>query len=244
MSVRQGYISNELTHFVGKNLKNDEERFQLLIDIVSSGLLLTSEEVSNKENIKKGFKHHRSITIPKGFKFSDNSYIIPQMVCFCDIPINEFGIHMQKYSRFGLAFSKYFLVKEGANPVSYYVKTIVDDYNFDGCFQHYEKLLGIIKKYSSEISKMAGYENDEIKKISESISRVFDYHIFSYSKVFKHNKDEDDLDNYYMEREWRIVGSLEFEINNVKRIILPVGYAQKFYEKFPGYEGHMSTVEE
>ena len=41
------------------------------------------------------------------------------MVCFSDIPVPDLGIHMGKFSRFGLAFNKSLLIKRGANPVFY-----------------------------------------------------------------------------------------------------------------------------
>jgi ribosomal protein L24E len=41
------------------------------------------------------------------------------MVCFCDIPIGDLGIHIKKYGQFGLAFKKSFLIERGANPVLY-----------------------------------------------------------------------------------------------------------------------------
>jgi len=43
----------------------------------------------------------------------------PEIVCFCDIPVDDLHIHIGKYGRFGLAFLKSFLVERGANPVFY-----------------------------------------------------------------------------------------------------------------------------
>jgi hypothetical protein len=42
-----------------------------------------------------------------------------QVVCFCDIPDTDLAIHVRKYSRFGLAFKKDFLIERGACPVFY-----------------------------------------------------------------------------------------------------------------------------
>ena len=36
-----------------------------------------------------------------------------------DIPVEDLGIHITKYSRFGLSFIKSFLINKGANPVFY-----------------------------------------------------------------------------------------------------------------------------
>lgn len=42
-----------------------------------------------------------------------------QVVCFCDIPEPDLAIHVNKYSKFGLAFKKDFLIDQGASPVFY-----------------------------------------------------------------------------------------------------------------------------
>jgi hypothetical protein len=45
-----------------------------------------------------------------------------QVVCFCDIPEPDLAIHVTKYSKFGLAFPRGFLVEKGASPVFYIAK--------------------------------------------------------------------------------------------------------------------------
>jgi hypothetical protein len=63
--------------------------------------------------------------------------------------------------------------------------------------------------------------------------------LFSYFKFFDHRKAEDDPDNYYFEREWRIVGNLQFEIDDVKSVLIPSQYSREFREKFPQYIGQV-----
>jgi hypothetical protein len=50
---------------------------------------------------------------------SINDVFVEQVVCFCDIPEADLGMHIQKYSPFGLAFRKEFLIPKGASPVFY-----------------------------------------------------------------------------------------------------------------------------
>jgi len=40
-------------------------------------------------------------------------------------------------------------------------------------------------------------------------------------KVFDHSLNEDDVGNYYMEREWRTLNNVHFSLQDVKRIIMP-----------------------
>jgi hypothetical protein len=61
----------------------------------------------------------RSFTIHLGTTISDGNMVTPQVVCFCDIPLPDLPLHMTKYSRFGIAFRREFLISFGANPVFY-----------------------------------------------------------------------------------------------------------------------------
>src|ERR1019366_7648127 len=52
-------------------------------------------------------------------RLSENVAFRGSYVCFCDIPLGDLDLHMRKYSRFGIAFRKEFLLKKGATPVMY-----------------------------------------------------------------------------------------------------------------------------
>ncbi|GAG42558.1 unnamed protein product, partial [marine sediment metagenome] len=153
---RQSYVSNELTHFVGASLKEDpplagyrEKQFELFIDILNSGELKGKEE----------FPGHDTLPLPDFLDQAESlkgEFTRGLGVCFCDIPIGDMGIHIEKYSEFGLAFSKNKLIKQGANPVWYIPENsiITEEY-----FQRMEKFEGLLK------SKVKG---DADKKILQS----------------------------------------------------------------------------
>ena len=108
----QRSVSSELTHFVGRG-RPAEEQYALLVQLLTTGRLRRPSD----------WQHGlTSLNISEGKRFSGNAMFNPAMVCFCDIPPGEFRIHMQKYSRFGLAFAKNFLIACGANPVFYIAK--------------------------------------------------------------------------------------------------------------------------
>ena len=107
------YTSNKLCHFVGRSLKNDRERLNLLLEIIDSGRLLAHPNKPNgKPSIKTSSTYEQIDDLGEPFSHID-------CVCFCDIPDSELAIHTKKYSKVGLGFSKDFLVNAGVRPVQY-----------------------------------------------------------------------------------------------------------------------------
>lgn len=111
------YVSNKLCHFVGRSCRDDEERWSLLMKIIRSGKLLANPKDAKAEPSLKTHTQYKRID-ELGEALSDID-----CVCFCDIPDSELGIHTQKYSKFGIAFRKDFLVSAGTRPVHYIPKT-------------------------------------------------------------------------------------------------------------------------
>src|SRR5690349_17982156 len=106
----QDCVTDELGHFVGRGEASDEDRYRLLLKILGDGILL-----SNPSNPMEA---GNIAPLPHGTdRFGE--YFKMQKVCFCDIPEEDLQLHTEKYSRFGLAFSRDFLITQGANPVFY-----------------------------------------------------------------------------------------------------------------------------
>jgi hypothetical protein len=105
----QRYVSSELSHFVGKD-KPEQEQYHLLLHILKAGWLL-----------HKPFDPTQPRTARLDFSrpISTDKTIDYEVVCFCDIPSSDLAIHVRKYSKFGLAFKKEFLIEKGACPVFY-----------------------------------------------------------------------------------------------------------------------------
>ena len=60
-------------------------------------------------------------------------------------------------------------------------------------------------------------------------------------KFFEAEKEDSDKNNYYMEREWRLCGVLNFEnVGNIHRVILPESFIRQFKVDFPNYLGQLS----
>jgi hypothetical protein len=101
MPSKQRYVSAELAHFVGRGLA-EAEQYKLLVKIIKEGSITHHPHSLNISG---------NLSVNTGAKFSANDMYCPQSICFCDIPLADLGIHITKYSRFGLSFSKDFLVK-------------------------------------------------------------------------------------------------------------------------------------
>lgn len=105
------YVSDELTHFLGRALLDDQRRYTLLREVVRTGWL----KASHRDQLGPGF-----VGQSDGQKaLSGNDAIKCTSVCFCDIPVKALAVHMKKYGPFGAAFAKQLLLRSGATPVHY-----------------------------------------------------------------------------------------------------------------------------
>ncbi|RDW15395.1 abortive infection system antitoxin AbiGi family protein [Oceanobacillus chungangensis] len=239
MELIQRYVSKELTHFVGRH-QQESERFDLLIDIIKSGLLL-------HKNITEDIKINRDA---HGLE----DIVTPGITCFADIPINDLSLHMKKYSNFGLAFNKDFLVEKGANPVSYIATNGIireangQPKNQNSIKEDYFKMN--IKRYFSLMNQIQDMlkKKDEQGNVSildelQLLDTFLIKHVFSYLKPFDASKTDADKENYYLEREWRIVGDVQFTITDIARILIPEKYGKQLRTALPEYYGQVSFTE-
>jgi len=220
-TISQGYISNELIHFVGRG-KDCKSQYQVLLEILRLGCLSNSEE-----NAKKPSGIITELEINGYAKISNNEMYVPQMVCFCDIPIKDLKIHISKYSKFGIAFSKAFIVKNGGMPVHYIPKQAPES--------------GHINKgqfYNDKAEKFMEYWDQSVGNIRDIVidfKGFLDFNVFSYVKFFDHTLSDSDPKNYYFEREWRILGNLKFNETDVKRVFIQKGFDDDFKKDCPRY---------
>ncbi len=240
MSPLQRYVSKELTHFVGRTLTEEEDQYKLLIKILKSGWLSPPPH------------EHISVIIldiTTNARISENEMYSPMAVCFCDIPVDDLGLHISKYSPFGLSFLKLFIVQKGANPVFYISKnstlSATDSHLrsdlFDEMLRKYQELSSL----SAELRRQHGLSPQISRALTEllSLEQFLNFQVFSFLKCFDDKKPDDDPDNFYMEREWRLLGNLDFQLDDVHRVILPQSYARRLRQDVPEYVGQVTFVE-
>jgi hypothetical protein len=238
----------------------------LLVQILSSGWL-THAPHKHEETVGR-----QDLTLKPNVGFAANEMFARRIVCFCDIPLSELAIHMRKYSSFGIAFSRSFLVSKGASPV-FYVATnsivavgenqLTREAHFDERLGVFHKIWQRVMEQGEEVNRKYGVEYTvnpdgttvskepsgdaygawlkERREIDELAHLMFflSAQVFGFTKAFDSRKDDDDDENFYMEREWRVAGNVNFSLSDVTRIILPEAYAARFRADVPEYIGQI-----
>jgi hypothetical protein len=239
--LAQRYVSDELTHFVGSALPSEEAQFRLLLKILGEGLLLRSPDLTGVEagrQSSEGFE----VSIDPTKPLSENEQFLASVVCFCDIPVEDMAIHMRHFSRFGIAFKKRFLLELGASPVFYVAReasTAPPDEEahraqlFDQRFEGFHEIFSVYREQLPE-------HRSSTRRVQVFLSK----YVFAFMKFFDASADVDDRRNHYMEREWRILGNVRFDLTDVRRIIVPEKYGGRLREEVPEYIGQISFAPE
>lgn len=255
----QRYISRELTHFVGRG-REETVQYETLVKILNGGLLTPLPGDPERAGMSEVHINN---------KLSDETMFLGRVVCFCDIPVADLDIHMSKYSRFGVAFNKEALVAKGANPVYYIAKNpgiprprsiqevlrkVYEDLNqgkdaneslgetvsrvqiFDEMLPLHHELFAAIKDAGSDRLSELGVR--DVRTVA-AIEGFHDTYIGFFLKPFDSSLLDDDPDNVYMEREWRVLGNLTFTLDEVVRVIVPEAYARRFRDDVPSYYGQI-----
>ena len=181
-------------------------------------------------------------------------------VYFCDIPVADFGMHTDKYSTFGLSFLKSFLVGKGANPAFYIAGDSIISPGDPAASEVFngrspdpltrnalmEQLIKTQLTTASDLRNTSLIENSltplnhaaiaRAQKINSMVGR----HFLSFCVPFDSTKDDADQENYYMEREWRVIGDVKFTLEDVCRVILPSPFARRLRSDVPDYAGQIT----
>jgi hypothetical protein len=243
--MSQGYISEVLFHFVGKNLRSEEEQYELLKKIIEEGWITSPPHM-------KELSYEIKIDSNSDRKLEE--MFNPNCVCFADIPIKDLSLHSSKYSKFGIGFSRDFLILKGANPVFYIEKNSTiyknqlgnprpiilkrEDYYQEYC----SKTVWYFFKYLNYINKNENPQEKNTDLADTWEILIFLINIFSYLKPWDDSLGEIDPRNFYFEREWRALNNINFNILDIKVICLPKSYKKVFYNDFPLYRGDIETV--
>jgi hypothetical protein len=244
-------ISELLVHFLGKDFKNEpNKQFEIFQSIINDGLRCSKIDV----------------------KFGFEGCIYGSAVCFTDIPLNFCDEHTAFYGKFGIAFTKAFVKDAGGNPAHYFVDYAPSMTNREDIVENrgllYMTATNLFKNLLTMSKELQG---EEFKGLYDHESRMiytkdefesFANHLQQFLTFMKPMGDlgpardgSDQIDQYYKEREWRIVpyvGSImsgravispedhihyKFKRRDVKLIIVPNNeIRKKVIEWFAMYE--------
>jgi hypothetical protein len=252
--AKQKYVATELTHFVGRGLTTMEEQFRLLVEIVRTGWL--------RPSYRGEFGAGTIMRVDPSKPLTSNECVRAAALCFCDIPFDDLGIHMEKYSPFGLAFGKRFMLSRGASPVFYVAKNAavptspgIGPKTLGDKFQLLRDELAAIcvsvdeyayrrnptgtsgLRFTSKLSSIGTPEELRMLGKLNAFASDLDQMVFAHLKSFDGLLAEDHLENFYMEREWRKMDGLAFRLEDVHRIILPLPFVSRLHREFPTYGG-------
>lgn len=148
---------------------------------------------------------------------------------------------MNKYSEFGISFLKRFLVQKGASPVFYVAASsmvydslgepVTRSQYFDQMVAAWEAIARIpdrVLKGDKVPPELAKLVNGLL-----GVQHLLDFNVFGFLKFFDPSKPDDDEENFYMEREWRLLGNLHFTLSDVIRVTLPGSYEDDLRRRVP-----------
>lgn len=229
--MSQQYIAKELTHFTKQ---------QAFHKILEQKILLGGPNV---EGLNEG-----SICYSSYYRndISQNDMIEVNKVCFCDIPAGQTEIHMKKYGNYGIAFHKDFIVKKGGIPVHYLPRDATINSRWADAGEtrasFFDRMTKELYEYFNNLISESIQNSDGDSVKYQKLHAFIETQIKPFFQFFDHSLSDDDRDNYYFEREWRVVGNIKFKLNDVKRVFLPQEDESSFRAKYPNYKGKIKVV--
>lgn len=219
------YVSRDLVHFVGaRDPADDSANWATLERILAQGELLAGGEHGAGEAVLR-----RNL----GDRFSENRRYLPAVTCFADIPLVDLALHTAKYGRFGLALEREFLVSAGARPVMYVPRGAAtgpmgQEQEIDVEWDAVAPLAtdAIVEMFGGRTAASEAHEQRRIEEFLE-------FGLLAFIKFFDPSLPDEDPDNFYMEREWRCVGGIDFSLSDVRHVFVAAGWADRLTARFP-----------
>lgn len=104
--------------------------------------------------------------------------------------------------------------------------------------QYFDRMM---RQYHTFINSVRASIPTERHMLME-LTHFLDFHMFSYIKFYDHTYADDHDDNYYLEREWRVVGNVRFSLTDVETIFIPKFFAQRFRADCPSYYSQLIFI--
>lgn len=261
------YISDTLCHFVGRSMNSDDERFELLLKIIVEQQLkanlesphnpVISSDIDYKgEHLGEVFRRCDCVCfcdIPDEMLEIHTSKYSSFGIGFSKTFLSKQGVHPVLYIPSNGKIIEYPDTKTPHKPsMAYFLHLSRLFGSFMPillyCIQEnpLENQLSLLYSARSETRNMINqWDSKMVQHIlnKESFDMLFSESVafgmfLAYVKIFDETLDENDPNNYYMEREWRSITSINFSLADIEKIFLPnTHYKDLFLKKFPDYKG-------
>jgi hypothetical protein len=99
--------------------------------------------------------------------------------------------------------------------------------------------LGLMRYKQLERAISSSTDHNEVDRILKDLRSMLLYqtaveaNIFGHLKFFDPSLPEDHVDNYYMEREWRVNGRVDFRLEDIRRVLVPPEFIQAMADELP-----------
>jgi hypothetical protein len=238
--MRPTYISPELFHFLGRTAPLDHERnYAVLKTVLKTGCVSHPPHEVGWGAI--------SYTLDIEKRLAREEMLVPTVTCYCDIPYEQLSPHTGKYGAFGLSFSRHFLTKMGARPVMY-VPCRTDDWcgvftghtllgELEATFLGVQQQKAFIEKGSHVTPKsvtLGGRPETTLEALTKA-EHTLALRVLAFVKPFESTLEDHDPQYYYSEREWRKLGNLLFEPEDVSRVVVHEAFVERAREELSGF---------
>lgn len=236
---------DELFHLVGhSHPKDNEANYEILKKILVSRAI--------KCQVSEGDFSTITYDVNWSRRLKREELIVPKVTCYADILKDKLkNGHAGKYGNFGIGLKRSHLIKHGARPVIYiptrsddgtgiHGTTLLDDIEaiYHGFHEHIVNKLSI---YDVPVRKMKEKPVNKEQAVNLMIG-TFEKDFLAFIKPFDSELPANDSENYYMEREWRKFGDMDFRPEDVTHIIVAKGYKNKLEEQFPDYQSRVAEI--
>lgn len=221
------YTSGELFHFVGSKAPNDDDaNYRTLLEVLRSGWVSASPHNMSWDPERLEVNTSRSML--------NEQLVVPSVTCFCDIPPECLGIHCAKYGRFGIAFSRKYLVRYGARPVMYFPLSSQLEGSAYGSsrIKEIESIASWLWEYSQTLPRAEkrrrwGSPPTSIDGGVRQSATIIFRDFLAFVKPFDADAEPSDPKSYYMEREWRRLGNIRCSPSDVLRVVVADAFVER-----------------
>lgn len=225
------YTSDELYHFVGRRAAHDHAA-----NVEKVRQILRTRCISHWPHEPGWGKV--TIAFDPSKTLESGELVVPNMVCFCDIPRESLQIHTQKYGYCGVSLTRAHLLKHQARPVMYFPYDPRDVAGLTGlvALRDIERVYRVIRNQTDGLavaSRRIGTAPKSAAEFLHAVDAMIGVALIAFIKAYDETLPESHPDNYYMEREWRRLGNMRFEPDDVGRVVVPTAFVPALQAEFP-----------